>query len=280
MLAGALNVFTPAQRYFGYFPGNALHSPTTVLVRPLSLALFAAVAAARLGARALTARGVRALAVLTVLCALAKPSFVICLAPALALTWLGERRSWRAWWPATLAVCVPAAIVVGWQAWFTPRALASSSIVVRPFDYLALHTDVRPGSLAFKLVLSVLFPLAVALCYAPRAWRDPALRLAWITFAVGVIEAYLLADTGARRRHGNFSWGAQLSAFVLFAASAHWLARQPGQPGDAAERRRFATCAAVLLAHATAGLMDLHRFASAGAPFRSASADWYIVRAP
>ena len=197
MLAAPVNVFTPGpgEGYFGYFPANVLHSPTTVLARPLSLALFIVVAGA-LG-RAAVPRAGRAAALaalLTVLCVLAKPNFVLCLVPALALMSLVDERTRRAN-GVVLAVALPASALLAWQAWltFATPALARSEIAVAPFGYLFRQMPDSAWLLAFKLVFSILFPLAVVLADPRGAAGDTGLKLAWAAFAVGVLQAYLLA---------------------------------------------------------------------------------------
>jgi hypothetical protein len=125
--------------------------------------------------------------------------------------------------------------------------------------------------MAFKLALSVAFPLVLAAAQAPRTLRDGVLRLSWIAFAIGVLQAYLLAETGARGPHGNFTWGAQVTAFVLFAASARWWLLH----GGTGPRPFLAgsACAVALAAHVAVGLAELGAFARSGPPFAPAVHD-------
>lgn len=271
MLAAPVNVFTPGpgEGYFGYFPANVLHSPTTVLARPLSLALFIVVAGA-LG-RAAAPRAGRAAALaalLTVLGVLAKPNFVLCLVPALALMSLADERTRRAK-GLVLAVALPAGVLLAGQAWltFATPALARAEIAVAPFGYLFRQMPDSAWLLAFKLVFSVLFPLAVVLADPRGAAGDTGLKLAWAAFAVGVLQAYLLAETGMRRDHGNFLWGAQIAAFVLFAASARTLAAQALGRGSGRDWIRWSLPVVLLAVHAAIGIGDLAHFARTGSPF-------------
>ena len=52
------------------------------------------------------------------------------------------------------------------------------------------------------------------------------MALAWAAFGAGVLQLYLLAETGERFFHGNFRWSAQITLFILFAASARYLLRR------------------------------------------------------
>jgi hypothetical protein len=271
LVAAPLDVFTPGpgDAYFGYFPPNALHSPTTVLARPLALGLFIAVAAVLLRPGGdVTWRRLGQLTVLTIVCALAKPHFVACLAPAIAVVWLLERPRRRATVAVLLAVALPAAALLAWQTWFTLEAdgLPAASVAVRPFEFLFRHMPDRPALVAYKLGMSVLFPAAVALGGVGRA-GDASLRLAWAAFGFGVLQAYLLTESGPRHDHGNFLWGGQLAAFVLFAASARSLASGAARARSRPERLRWSACALVLCLHAAVGLEHVAAFARVGSPF-------------
>jgi len=52
------------------------------------------------------------------------------------------------------------------------------------------------------------------------------LMLAWAGFMAGVLQMYLLAESGDRFIQGNFLWGAQIMALILFVASARFLWRE------------------------------------------------------
>jgi hypothetical protein len=49
--------------------------------------------------------------------------------------------------------------------------------------------------------------------------------LAWAGFLASVPQMYLLAESGDRFVQGNFLWGAQIMALILFVASARFLWR-------------------------------------------------------
>lgn len=265
--------FTPASRefYFGYLFPNALHNPTIILLRPLALGLFLACAAVLAGADPRPAR-TTGLALLTVMCALAKPSYLICLLPALGLAWLvdGLPRD-RRWSALLLGVLVPGALVAAAQGWFTLTTdrMEPTTIAFAPLEVVFLHTRRHVPLVAAKLALSIAFPLAVAALFAREAARDAALRVAWLAFLAGAFYAYGLAETGPRITHGNFLWSGQAATAVLFAASARFaLGRMRAVGGDGhGARLRLAACAAAFALHVASGLGYAVRFARTGQGF-------------
>ena len=107
------------------------------------------------------------------------------------------------------------------------------------------------ASLALKLLLSLLFPLAVYGLYWREAIRAFALNLAWIVFGVGAAQMYFLAETGRRALEGNFWWSAQIGLFVLFVVSTlFWLIYFKHQP-----RWRGWLCLGILALHLVSGVI-------------------------
>jgi hypothetical protein len=257
---------TPASRefYFGYLFPNAFHNPTIILLRPLALGLFLACAALLAGSRDPHPARAAGLALVTVACALAKPSYLICLLPALGLAWLldGRPRD-RRWSVLLLGVLVPGALVAAAQTWFTLTTdrMEPATIAFAPLKVVFLHTKPHVPLVAVKLALSIVFPLAVLAAFPRAAVRDSALRLAWLAFLAGAFYAYGLAETGERAIHGNFLWSGQAAAAVLFAASARFvLAREAAGP-------RLAACAAAFALHVASGIGYAVHFARTGQGF-------------
>jgi hypothetical protein len=264
---------TPASRefYFGYLFPNALHNPTIILLRPLALGLFLACAALLAGHDPGPAR-TTGLVLLTVSCALAKPSYLICLLPALGLAWLldGLPRD-RRWSALLVGVLVPGALVAAAQAWFTLTTdrMEPTTIAFAPLEVVFLHTRRHVPLVAAKLALSIAFPLVVAAVFAREAARDGAVRVAWLAFLAGAFYAYGLAETGPRMMHGNFLWSGQAATAILFAASARFaLARVPaGGRDERGARVRLAACAAAFALHVASGLGYAVHFARTGQGF-------------
>jgi hypothetical protein len=269
-LAAPLNWFTPASRefYFGYLFPNALHNPTIVLLRPLALALFLACAVLLTPSAPPTSARMVGLGLLTVLCALAKPSYLICLLPALAAAWLldGYPRD-RRWHALALGVVLPGSLLVAAQAWFTLTTdrMDPTTIVIAPLKVVFMHTRDDVSLVAAKLVLSLVFPLVAALAFLRAAARDQALRLAWLALGTGALYAYGLSETGDRMIHGNFLWSGQAAVAVLFAASLRFVFTRAREAAGA--DARLWVCGAAFLLHVASGVAYALHFARTGEGF-------------
>jgi hypothetical protein len=243
--------------YVGYLGINTFHNPTTYLLRPLALLLWLHLTASRrdgaesAGAWA-TGPEVTAAAVLSVLCALAKPSYAIVLLPALALAgaWRcvrGGRIDVRLF---VLGFAVPTMAVLAWQYSFTFGSAAKDTLAWAPLAVMSRF----PGTPA-RVALTVIFPTVVYLTHWRQALRQPSLNLAWLVFAVGVAYAYLLAETGHRTAHGNLIWSGQIAAFILFVTSALFALRNAADRGI--NLRVWAACAAAFALHFVCGVYYL-----------------------
>lgn len=227
--------------YLGYVAANVYHNPTIVLLKPFALLLLACAA---FTFRNSPFRGFLAIVVvLSVLSTIAKPSYAICLIPALTLI-----AGWR--WvkrlplnlPVYAAVVGPMLILLPVQWLLYRRSGLGGAAGVEPLAVVRLQHQIYGkaalGSniwLAAKLLLSVPLPLAVLATHFPSARRDAVLGLAWLSFIVGVLYSYLLAEAPPQTGAGNFLWSGQITAFLLFAASLAFWWRQPRRP-----RGRFA----------------------------------------
>jgi len=246
---------------FGYFPPNQYHNPTTLLSKPLALALFAAGAAAVSGAPAGRLWGWLALVVAS---GIVKPSFLLAFLPAVGLMALWHARAAR-WRLLIAGLFVPSVLLLLAQYALRYRLQADDgvSVTVAPLMVIGLYAPTDALTLVTRLALSVLFPLSVVAAFPQEAARDIRLPLAWLTFALGIVPGYLLAEAGGKASAGDFLWSGQLACFVLFAVSAAFLA---ARLGDAVERpfragtlARAAACGAVLAWHAVSGVQHLQR---------------------
>ncbi len=243
--------------YLGYIGLATYHNPTMTLLRPLALLLFLAAESALRPAPAGPAIGIPRSAGLAAAAALAKPSFSVALLPALAASaWLARRAGQRvALRQLLVGIALPTLAVLAFeyaQTFSQPAAGGAAAAGIRIAPLAALRAGASgSGSVALRLLLSIAFPLGVALCAPRRAARDPGLRLAWLCSAAGLASALLLDETGPRAGHGNFLWSAQISLGVLFAISARWWCAE-GSRGLG--RRRSALVAGLLALHALCGL--------------------------
>jgi hypothetical protein len=208
--------------YLGYTNLQTYHNPTINIIKPIAILLFW-YALNIFAERWNYPQGVvlTATAILTVLSAIAKPNYIICLVPALmvyaGIRFLRQRRF--SWLLLFLGVLVPAGGVLVWQFTSTyvsnTPVMTQSSIAIAPFVVISYISS----WLLPKFFLSILFPLCVYLLYIRQSMKNTMLNLAWLVFLFGAFYAYFLIETGIRKYDVNFLWSAQISLFVLFVAS-------------------------------------------------------------
>lgn len=211
--------------YFGYIGLANYHNPTVHLVRPFALASFYFATRVFRGSPN-PVWMVLLSAALMVAGALVKPNYAMSILPALAAiaAWfLWQRRSldWRMLiWGITLPTLLTLAaqtVVI----FLLPDA-DKAGITIAPFQVELGYS----GYLPLKFLLSCLFPLMVLGVGWKLLRKDHEMLLAWVAFLSGVLQLYLLAETGQRFYDGNFRWSAQITLFLLFAASIRWLLNQ------------------------------------------------------
>lgn len=243
----------------GYFPANQMHNPTTILSKPLALMLCAFGVRALFGPAAATGGRIAACALLTVAAGTVKPSYLMALLPAVGLLALarGRRTDWRL---VMLGLALPALLLLLGQYLFYYRlGTTGQTVTWAPLMVIGLYSSTTALTLAWKLIASILFPLAVVAAF-PAVWREGRVRLAWLTFAAGAAWGYLFAEAGGQADAGNFLWSGQLAAFVLFAVCAVSLLTQvASEPRAIAVRVRAAACAAILGLHVLSGVRHLHQ---------------------
>lgn len=242
----------------GYLWAEPYWSPTYSLMKPLALA--SAVSALAFITSATASRfAVMTAAIATAAGALAKPSFVICLMPAVVI--LGALRSkdhkavdWKA---ITLGLLAPGAVILLLEYYLSysgvgPQGTYQNAIIFAPFRFFRDH---EVSHLPAKLALSVAFPAAVYLLYWKCARRDLPLNLALLLFAFGAGYAIFLAEA-QKSWAGNLVWGAYVTLFIFYLSSATFLIRQLKTASwKGMQKVRHIAAIAVLLAHIGSGIL-------------------------
>jgi hypothetical protein len=254
MVAMPLNLFTLTRGdpYFGYIVINAVHNPTTILVKPFSLLLFVFCMAAFEQRISFSGRFVMIGIGLTLLGIWAKPNYILCLLPALAIImgYFFVRRQSVEWRVIVLGVFLPALLSLMLQyVWtFQTQSIGEGgNVVFAPFAGI-LPYEPSVSWLIIKLALSIAFPVVVYAAYFRQARTSLALNLSWLTFVFGAAQFYLLAETGVRALHGNWWWGAQIALWIVFIMSAGFLV------GQAPSRKRL-VCWIIFAAHVVCGIV-------------------------
>lgn len=246
-----LFAFEDHQYYFGYIGLANYHNPTVVILRPLALLSF--LFAIRIFTQAHNSnRSILISAVIILLSALVKPNYAITILIGLAglvvVYWLFKKpMDWRM---LIFGFGVPAVgiLALQWVFLYLRSGNPSEGILLLPFQVESAFSK----NLLPKFLLSILFPLGVALIFNRDALQKVELQLAWLTFLAGAFQMYFLAEGGDRMLHGNFRWSAQIALFLLFAASARYLYLLPPKTAlNQGKARWFANC--LYLAHLFAG---------------------------
>lgn len=235
--------------YFGYIPAHVPHNPTQIALKPFALLFF--LFALRAFSPQHPGWKVTALAfIFGLLSTLSKPSYAICLLPAVGF--LSAYRLYRGevihWHMLILGVALPVLAVLAWQYFFHRSGLGGFA-----FDPLRVMLHYSPGLplLVVKFMLSILFPACVVIAYFSAARHNLALQLAWLAFATGAAYTYLLIEP-SDWPSGNFWWSGQITLFILFVASTLFFIRQ--NTGAKTLDGRFYGCAAALALHLVSGL--------------------------
>jgi len=277
--------------YLGYIVPNIYVSQTLVALQPLALLTFVAVVRVLTASRpGPTGWQVMAMAVLAILSTLAKPSYAMVLLPAVGVFLLlqgelfviaperqGRLRMLPGRWLENLksvmilaaGLALPTLIALGWVYFSTYLtyqqldAMQDTGVRIAPFKVMAYFQSLYvpnseiPFWLLVKFLLSLVFPLTVAIAYFPQARRDPRFVLAWLQCAFGLIFVYFVAEDpifGA----GNFTWSGQIALSILFVVSLLILVERTLDGAASRWRITIATpaaaiCYAAFLLHVIAG---------------------------
>jgi hypothetical protein len=258
MIVTPITIFTwqTQNLNFGYILQTVYHNPTINLLKPFALLQFLYAVTAFVRPQMNRSMGAVVLcAIITVLSAMAKPSYLLCLLPAVGLFTLYKllRRQPFNWQIIVFGIGVPAvaALAVGYLATYTESASEDSRIIFAPFYYMSTRPHAEP--LALKFVMSILFPVVVYALYFQQARRDTLLNFAWVGFLVGAFLTYFMAESGRRLDHGNFIWSGQITLFLLFVASVVFILRMELSTGRVS--RRLLICGVVFALHLVSGLL-------------------------
>lgn len=216
-----------------------------ILMRPFTLALYLLITAYILPVSRIRPNRNRSLLliglliVMTLLCGLAKPNYLLALLPAVVIWLAGSlwRKNPIAWKFVLIGVLLPTIMILAWQYLFTyinptQELERSGGIEFAPFKVVLGISGPLVEIMILRFGVSILFPVAVYLIWWKSAKRSPAFNFAWLTFIFGALLMYFLAEKGDRWQDGNFFWSAYITMFVLYVeavrfAFQRWLEWQP-----------------------------------------------------
>jgi hypothetical protein len=137
-----------------------------------------------------------------------------------------------------------------WSAAGDARPALSAIGALRPLEVWNVFS---PHPLA-SLLLSIAFPLAVALFAFRDARQSHALVVAWLIAGVAIAQFALLAEPGEWWRHGNYYWGTVPALYILFLVSLCELC-SPSRPVLGGRRAGRWACWILLGLHVASGIL-------------------------
>jgi hypothetical protein len=154
---------------------------------------------------------------------LIKPSYIICLLPAVGIISLirlfsNKDTDLRF---ILFSVSLPAILVLFYE-YLSTYGADDIGIIFSPLTVMRNSS----GWLLAKFILSAWFPLLASAVYIKELRSSICMLLAWLTFIFGAGYTYLVAEGGWRIFHGNFTWSGEITLFVLFTATTFFFFKQ------------------------------------------------------
>jgi hypothetical protein len=216
-----LTVFQPSL-YRGYFVPTAYHNPTQQLNKLFALWIYFLYCAQFLDRTPARVLPTFAAGGLSVLSAVAKPSFLIAFLPTAGVFALADllRRQWRQVILFGIGLAAPVSLVLLSQAFFTYGQESSAGVVFAPFAVFDFTETL------YKLPASLAFPIVVGAAALRNGIRDARLAFVWVFTAVAMFMTLFLGEAG-RLMDGNFAWTGQTAVFLLYVESLLLLVGRP-----------------------------------------------------
>lgn len=157
------------------------------------------------------------MALLFILVNAVKPSFILVFAPAMAIYLLVDffqKVKFSKIFLFGLTV-IPSLLVVLWQNAVLFGDDTGNGIIFAYAHTMSLH-GTHPK---VSLLLSVAFPIFVALVLWKEFFTDKWYRFCYLVWGVGLFQYVFLAEDGARSRDANFNWGYAFGIFLIMIIS-------------------------------------------------------------
>lgn len=215
--------------YLGYITPSSLYIiPTQVLLKLPSLALFLLTPtffSERHFSGGKNLEYLLCVGGLVILSGLAKPNWLLVMLPALIITatsFYCRRRYVN--WTALLVIFLCSIILLSWQYYFKftdplSPVYKSQILITSPFEVWLFFSDY----IFIKLLLSLIFPIAVALLFWHDAKKDFLLLQGWLLLLIGLTYTSFFAESGEAKFAGNFFWCGYIACFMLFVSSASFI---------------------------------------------------------
>lgn len=159
---------------------------------------------------------------MVILCGLAKPNGLLAMLPSLGIISLINLIKGRYInWFFIGIILLASLIVLSWQYYFkfyddSSPIYKSSIILTEPFEVWRYYSDY----LFIKIILSILFPLYVAIFFWKTVKDDFLFSYGWLLFFIGLIFSGFFGESQPYTYAGNFCWTGLIACFMLFVATA------------------------------------------------------------
>jgi hypothetical protein len=227
------NWWKPEQIYLDKIAPNLWFNSTFILTMPFAVLLFFSAIS---WLRTLSLRSWLWVLISCLMSVLTKPNYALAFIPALGvavlirITIFQNREFARALW-CFAGLTLVAIFILGLQyadsylsSGVTPSASATSSpFIIAPFAVWTLYSPNIPAS----LLLSIAFPLSVAILYFDKIKANLPTLLAWGVWLVALLQYILLAETGEYFRDGNWGWGSNIAMYIVFLTSMMVVLSEP-----------------------------------------------------
>ncbi|MDO9214612.1 MAG: hypothetical protein Q8Q54_07870 [Methylococcales bacterium] len=159
---------------------------------------------------------------LVILSGLSKPNWLLIMIPALGIISIIKfiKKNYLNWLALSITLTSSSA-VLGWQYYFkffdkTAPVYKSEIIITSPFEVWGNHSDF----ILMKIILSVLFPLYIAIFFWNKVKDDFLFSYGWLLFLIGLIYLGFFGESEPFKASANFVWCAQIACFMLFVSAA------------------------------------------------------------
>jgi len=206
--------------YLGYVTPLVFHNPTILIAKVVGVVYFC------LSLELFKKESIRFLdfvlfLLLSILSALAKPSFLVTFVPAFGMVlllecYLSKKIRKKLIGIYLISMVVPVIIIFLWQSeklfggFVGPN---QSEIKISAFELFKLTSST--WTLFPKMILSLLFPIWMIFSNLDWVRIDRVIQLSVFNLVLALFLNYFVSETGPRFSHGNFTWSAQLALFIL-----------------------------------------------------------------
>jgi hypothetical protein len=213
-----INPFTPPF-YLGTGTPNPWHSPTYIFCKPFSLLVFIFLLKSYdyFNENKKYTRVLILLSISSVLSMWAKPSFLMSFLPSVAIifTYKFLRKEISFKFLALVAISLLPSIIpfiyTNYKVFHYPNS--TESVIIAVGRVWGTHSKNIPLS----IFLAMAFPLYVFILKVKKMSTPHILVLT--NYLIAMLIYFLLAETGFRMYHGNFSWGYYYAMFLMFLVS-------------------------------------------------------------